>query len=97
MIPVVFRSAARRDYVAAVEWYEQRRAGLGAELVREVSRALATAREFPERLPLVESGIRRIKIHRFPFHIYYRCRGGLLVVLAVFHVRRNPTELEKPI
>jgi hypothetical protein len=29
-------------------------------------------------------------VHRFPFGIYFRMRGSLLIVLAVFHTRRNP-------
>jgi hypothetical protein len=33
-------SEAAADLAGAVEWYETHRAGLGAELVREVTRAL---------------------------------------------------------
>jgi toxin ParE1/3/4 len=90
MIPVVFRKAARLDFVAAVRWYERRRAGLGAEFALEIRRTLMAGREFPDRAPVIEAGIRRIKARRFPFYIFYRVRGGHLVVLAIFHARRNP-------
>ena len=95
MIPVVFRQAARLDYVAAVRWYERRRAGLGAEFAVEIRRSLVTAREFPDRAPVLETSIRRIKVRRFPFNIFYRIRGGQLVVLAIFHARRNPAVWRK--
>jgi toxin ParE1/3/4 len=95
MNPAVFRRAARSDYAAAVRWYEKGRTGLGAELVLEVRRTLLAASEYPDRAPVVEANIRRIKTNRFPFYIFYRTRGAQLVVLAVFHSRRNPAVWRK--
>jgi hypothetical protein len=56
----------------------------------EVRQALMAGREFPDRAPVIEAGIRRIKVRRFPLSIFYRIRIGQLVVLAIFHARRNP-------
>ena len=95
MIPAVFRKAARLDYVAAVRWYERRRAGLGAESAAEIRRTLMAGCESPERTPVMEAGIRRIKARRFPFYIFYRLRRGHFVVLAIFHARRNPAVWRK--
>ena len=33
---------------------------------------------------------RRSMIHRFPFGIYYRIKGELVIVVAVMHGSRNP-------
>lgn len=93
MIPVLFREAARLDYVTAVRWYERRRAGLGAELAMEVRQALMAGREFPDRAPVIEAGILRIKVRRFPFSIFHRVRSGQLVVLALTLPSRRPPDL----
>jgi plasmid stabilization system protein ParE len=88
--PVVFRRAARQDYAAAVAWYESKRAGLGAEFAIEIRRRLVAAPKVLKSGVIVEGNVRRMKIRRFPFHIFYRIRGGQLVVIAIFHARRNP-------
>lgn len=95
MTPVIFRRAARLEYVVAVRWYERQRAGLGAEFAVEIRRTLMAASEFPERAPAVEADIRRIKAHRFPYYVFYRIRSSRLVVLAIFHARRRPIRWRK--
>jgi plasmid stabilization system protein ParE len=34
--------------------------------------------------------MRRIRIRRFPYFIFFRVRAEQLIVLAVFHTRRQP-------
>lgn len=46
--------------------------------------------EHPQQYPVVLKGVRRAVLRRFPYAIYFRERDDLLVVLAVFHGRRNP-------
>lgn len=50
----------------------------------------AAESEFAERCPAVFGDIRRTVTRRFPLAIYFRVRSDVLVVLAVFHGRRNP-------
>jgi toxin ParE1/3/4 len=90
MIPVRLGRAARSEYLAAAKRYEGIRTGLGFDFALEVRRALAAASEYPDRATIVQSDIRRIKTRRFPYYIFYRKRGGLLLVIAIFHSRRNP-------
>lgn len=87
---VVFRAAAKREFDDAADWYDKRRPGLGAEFILEIDQALTSAAAAPERYPIVFGTIRRTVARRFPFSVYFRVRGDTLVVLAVFHGRRNP-------
>lgn len=89
-LSIAFRRAAESEFVDAAVWYDQRRAGLGAEFVYEIEQALASAASSPQRYPVVFGEIRRTVTRRFPFAIYFRVRSDVLVVLAVFHGRRNP-------
>lgn len=89
MIPIRLGRAARSEYLAAAMRYEKLRAGLGTDFAFEIRRALLAASEFPHRAAIVESDIRRIKTRRFPYYIFYRERGGYLVVIAIFHSRRR--------
>jgi plasmid stabilization system protein ParE len=85
-----FRRQAFLEYVAARRWYEKQRSGLGAEFELEIDRALIRACASPQQFREAVPGVRRIRVNRFPFGIYYRVRGDLLIVLAVFHARRRP-------
>ena len=44
----------------------------------------------PQRYPIVFGDVRRAVARRFPFSIFFRVRKDKLIVLAVFHGRRNP-------
>ena len=87
---VVFRRAAEQELDAAVVWYDHQRRGLGEEFLVEVTATLDRVAEHLLLYPIVLEGVRRAVRRRFPYAVYFRERDDLLVVLAVFHGRRNP-------
>ena len=88
---IVFRRAAKSEFEDAAVWYDEKRSGLGEEFIVEIEQAVANAAAAPQRYPIVFGDIRRTVARRFPFSVYFRVRANELVVLAVFHGRRNPT------
>ena len=85
-----FRRAAKSEFENAAVWYEEQRPGLGEEFVIEIEQALAQAAVSPQRYPVVFGDVRRTVARRFPYAVYFRIRSDALIVLAVFHGRRNP-------
>lgn len=90
-----FRRQAFREYTAARRWYEKQRLGLGAKFEREIDNALLRACSAPNQFPEVVPKVRRTRAQRFPFVIYFRVHGEKLIVLAVFHARRDPAVWRK--
>jgi toxin ParE1/3/4 len=90
MLRPFFRRAARLEYDEAAGWYESQRPGLGREFVAEIETALQQACEMPQRFPKMLLDTRCVRVRRFPYSIFFRVRSNQLVVLAVFHVRRDP-------
>ena len=88
--PVVFRRAARHEFQEAARWYEARQAGLGLQYVAEVDRAVQMAAEQPIRFPNVHGEVRCVRVKRFPYSMFFLPEADRIVVLAVFHVRRDP-------
>ena len=86
-----FRKAARLEYDEAAMWYESQKTGLGGEFVAELERALLQACEMPHRFPTMIQDVRRVRVRRFPYSVFFRVRESSVVVLSVFHARRNPT------
>jgi toxin ParE1/3/4 len=89
-LSVVFRRPALREYEAAVLWYEAIRAGLGIDLEAEVAAAVEAAAESPLRFPRMYKEVRCVRVHRFPISVFFLSESTRIVVLAVFHARRNP-------
>lgn len=87
---VVYRRAALAEFEEAAVWYEERRPGLGEEFINEMEQAVTSAAAAPLRCPTVLRDIRRTVARRFPYSVYFRTRGDALIVLAVFHGRRDP-------
>lgn len=88
---VVFRRAARAEFDAAAFWYEDRKPGLGAQFVSEIDHAVTLASTHPERCPVQHDNIRCVRARRFPYAVFFRPEENRIVVLAVFHARRDPT------
>lgn len=89
-LKVVFRRAARAEFDGAAMWYEERRPGLGMQFMSEIDRAVNLAAGNPERFPIKHGDIRCVQARRFPYSVFYRVEAHQIVVLAVFHARRDP-------
>lgn len=89
-LEVVFRRAARAEFDGAALWYEERQLGLGLRFALEIDRVVGLAAANPERFPVKHRDIRCMQARRFPYSVFYRVEADRIVVLAVFHARRNP-------
>ena len=91
---VHLRADALADLQRALDWYDEQREGLGAELTVDLDGVLSRVAELPESFPIVQGSIRRALLVRFPYAVYFRPVGLDLQVLAIFHARRDPAELD---
>lgn len=90
---VTFRPEVASDLASAANWYDQQESGLGDEFLEEYRRALIRLAELPLARAADHSGLRYLKLDRFPYRTCYRVREKEIVVAAVFHMRRNPNRL----
>jgi plasmid stabilization system protein ParE len=88
---LVFRRRAEIELAEAVDWYEEQRAGLGAEFLQEFD-ALDRIVENPFQYQIIEDDIRRAPLHRFPYGIMYALSEDELLILTCFHGNRDPRE-----
>jgi toxin ParE1/3/4 len=84
------RPQARRELLAAQDWYERRAEGLGREFAHAVDAAVTLAARHPLAHPRVDARARRVLVRRFPYSVIYDVADDRLTVLAVFHHRRLP-------
>lgn len=95
-LPVVLTHEAEVEFDGAADWYEQH-AGLGREFtssVREVPRRIA---DMPESHAVIYKNVRRTRVSRFPYNIFYRSNPDRVEVVADFHAHRDPSGWQKRI
>ena len=84
------REEATADTREAFTWYEARATGLGFDFLRALRATLAAVERAPQQFPITLQDIRRARLRRFPYSVYFVPLGSDLVVLAVMHDRRHP-------
>jgi len=91
MTPRLFiRRATRADIGEAFRWYEERSDGLGHEFLRAVRVALRAIEHAPLQFPVVTDDIRKARLRRFPYMIYFVVLPQHISVIAVVHGRQHP-------
>jgi toxin ParE1/3/4 len=90
--PLEILPEAEDDISAARRWYEDQRYGLGDEFMAELDELFPHLSATPEMHPVIAFGVRRAKVRRFPYLVFYRAFPDRVEVLAVLHGSRNPNE-----
>lgn len=86
-----FTTAANFEFVEATLYYERQREGLGLRFIGEVERGVDVILEAWRRWPEVEPGVRRYRLNRFPYGLFYRLASeDEIEILAVADLRRRP-------
>jgi len=89
---IAFHPDALAEVEAARDWYEEKRAGLGAALVDEVSHALARIEEAPQSFVRDPAGraARRAWLGRFPYSLIFTVLDDhRILIVAMAHAKRR--------
>ena len=89
---LVFRLEARNELDEAYNWYESQKIGLGDDFLEQIEAALDRICQMPESYSVAYRDVRRAIVRRFPYTIYYRIVSSRVIITAVFHGRRDPTD-----
>jgi toxin ParE1/3/4 len=88
-------SPAALDYLQAVAWYEERQPGLGRRFETELEALFERIRRNPEHFSKQTAAVRKARMPRFKFRIYFVVAGDEIGVLAIYHPSRNPYALRR--
>ena len=89
---VIVRPEAAREVQEAFDWYEEKSQGLGLEFLRAADACLAGIRRNPLASPVTYQEVRRALLRKFPYALFYIVIEERIIVLACFHVKRNPID-----
>jgi hypothetical protein len=69
--------------------------GLGARFLHHPDAAMISIRQSPSSYPVYRGEIRRIRVNRFPYAVFFAAAESRVVVLGIFHLYRDPRLLRK--
>ena len=81
---------AELDIEVADEWHETERRGLGIAFLDAVRAALAAVEREPRIYGELMPGLRRAKLRRFQYLLYFRVQREDVIVIACLDGRRDP-------
>ncbi len=87
---VIFLPAARAELIAAQDWYERASPGLGVRFLAEVDAQVERIATNALQFPIQFRDIRRARLHRFPYGLFFRALPDAAYVIACFHASRDP-------
>lgn len=89
---ILTSSPAARELREAVQWYETRQPGLGAQFLDAVDSAFSRISAHPEIGTVIsEAGhTRRVLVTAFPYQVVYYLTPDEIIIVAIAHLRRRP-------
>lgn len=87
-----FHPEAEREFIRAIDFYEERQQELGYEFSLEVHSAIQRVFAFPKLWPFIDEKIRRSLVKRYPYGILYHYDEieDHVFIVAVMHLHREP-------
>ena len=83
--------AARAELIAAQDWYERTSPRLGIRFLAEVDAQVERIATDALQFPIQFRDIRRARLRRFPYGLFFRALPEAVYVIACFHASRDPT------
>lgn len=89
---IIVQPAAEAEISEAFRWYEDKDEGLGSEFMRSLDATLSAIQRSPTGFAVIHKQVRRVMLRRFPYGVFYLYENEKIIVIACFHVSRDPKQ-----
>ena len=94
---LIVRPEAEDEMADAFDWYEERVPGLGSDFLLCVDAVFNAIVRNPLQFPRIHRIARRALTRRFPYEVFFVEDDERVVILSVFHAKRNPKRWQERI
>lgn len=85
-----FHREALNEMVDTANFYENKQPGLGHRFDRALESALETILSSPTTWAIYTQNVRKYRLRKFPYSIFYRLDADVVTIVAVMHAKRRP-------
>lgn len=90
-VKVKFVWPADEELGEVIEYYNQKKSGLGQRFFEEVNEAIERIIRFPLASSKVGQNTRRSLLRKFPYSLLYVVEQNMILVVAVAHQQKKPS------
>ncbi len=87
-----FKPEVYDDIKTAYDWYESQRTGLGEDFLLTLEESYSKITRTPKVYQRIYKIARRKLVHRFPYGVFFVLRDDDVIVIAIMHTRRKPSD-----
>jgi len=80
------------DIKIAYDWYESQCIGLGEDFLLTLEEFYSKITRTPKIYQLIYKTVRRKLLRKFPYGLFFVLRGDEVIIIAVMHTRRKPSD-----
>ena len=93
----VNRPAVKTDIIDAINYYKKINPELAKQFLFRIREAKAYIARSPIGFQVKYNGVRTLLLKQFPYHIHYLINDikQQIIILAVIHAYKNPTDYSK--
>lgn len=88
--PARFHRLAEEEFTEAAEYFGRESPGLGGAFIDAVEACVAEIVESPEAGAVLNGGVRRRLVRRFPYSVLGAIKPDHIRLLAAMHAKRRP-------
>lgn len=92
---IEFTALSNQELVDAVEYYESQLPGLSVKFETELDGIIKKIVSNPLLFPNKFKKYREVPLKKFPFVVVYEIVGDRVVIVSIFHSKRNPESKAK--
>ena len=86
---VILSSLANKEWLKVIDWYNEKKEGLGFEVFDEIDEYLKRLKTMPYIHRRIEEEIRMSSTPRFHFGIFYVIRNNTVLVIGIRNLRED--------
>jgi len=80
------------DIKVAYDWYESQRIGLREDFLLTLEESYSKITRTPKIYQLIHKIVRRKLLRRFPYGVFFVLRDDEVIVIAIMHTKRKPSD-----
>lgn len=87
---ISFLDDVESEFSDAITWYDEHKPGLGQVFFDDYLHLEHRLTENPYQFPIVFESLRQATFSHFPYSIFFKIVGEVLIICAIFNQKRNP-------
>lgn len=91
---IVIHHLAAEDIVEIARWYDYKLPGLGNKFEADLENTILKLSDHPAAFAIIHEEIRRIKLKRFPYLVFYQIIKNETHIYGMMHSKRNPVVIK---